>query len=381
MNDASSKPVILLSANSAWNVVNFRAGLIRGLKQAGYDVAVAAPADGHQDRLNLEEVRYFPLPMNRSGMNPFADFVLFARYARLMREVRPSVYLGFTIKPNIYGSLAARLLGIPVINNVSGLGTMFLGQSWRSRLAKALYRMAFDRSATVFFQNPEDEKTFLDAGTVRKDQSQLLPGSGIDLDHYKPMPLPEGPPLFLFIGRLIRDKGVREFVDAARLVRGRIPDARFQMLGDRDPGNRTSVSAVEIEGWRSEGIVELSGEVEDVRPSIARARAVVLPSYREGLPRVLLEASAMGRPLIATDVPGCRTIVSDGDNGLLCAVRDAQALADMMIKLALLAPDQLRAMGQTARKTVERDYDQRRVVAAYLAALADIMPDSRVRAG
>jgi glycosyltransferase involved in cell wall biosynthesis len=362
---------VLVSANSAWNIVNFRLGLLRALKGAGYDVAVAAPADGHEK--DLDEFRFLPIPMERSGMNPVADLQLLARYRTIMRDVMPAAYLGFTIKPNVYGSIAARMARVPTINNISGLGTMFLGRGWQSRLAHALYRVALRRSATVFFQNPDDLCEFVETRTVRAEQATLLPGSGIDLDRFKPAPVTnDGPPLFLFVGRLLADKGVREFVDAARMVRAALPRARFRLVGGLDSGNRSAIGADEVEGWRQSGSVELIGEAEDVRPHLAAATAVVLPSYREGMPRVLLEAAAMGRPLIASDVPGCNAIVSPGENGLLCKPRDAQSLAEAMLQMAALPAERRLAMGSAARQTAQRNFDQRLVFDAYLSALRDI---------
>ena len=369
----------MLSANSSWNVVNFRLGLIRALISEGYDVVVAAPADGHESGLPSQLRRFVPLPVDRSGMNPVTDLQLLGRYRQLMRTYQPAAFLGFTIKPNIYGSLAARAAGVPAINNISGLGTMFLGHGSKSALAHRLYRLALRRSPTVFFQNPDDRQLFVEAGTVRSGQAKLLPGSGIDLTRFTPEPLPAGgQPTFLFIGRLLVDKGVREFVEAARLVRQEFPEARFEMLGAPDPGNRTAISAEEADRWRLAGDVHLLGEAADVRPHIARSTAVVLPSYREGLPRVLLEAAAMARPLIAADVPGCRSIVEHERNGLLCAVRDARALADAMIRLIRLPVEEREAMGRVARARVEAEFSEQTVLQAYLAALREIGADSGV---
>ena len=372
------RPRLLLSANSAWNIANFRLGLAKALEGAGFEVTVAAPADGHEGRLREAGIGFLPLWMNRSGMNPIADLQLMGRYSAILRDLHPAAYLGFTIKPNIYGSLAARAHGVRAINNVSGLGTMFLSYGWQSTLARALYRLAFARSQTVFFQNPEDRQQFISTGTVQPTQAKLLPGSGIDLNRFTPTPLPAGSPVFLFIGRLLADKGVREFVAAAEIVRKAMPDARFQILGGSDPGNRTCIPALEINRWRASGIVELLGEVGDVRPHIQAASAIVLPSYREGLPRVLLEGGAMGRPLIASDVPGCRTIVAAGKNGLLFDVRNARALANVLLEFAGLSNDRRQEMGRAARALVERDYDEQRVINAYLASLVDIAPVSGV---
>lgn len=354
-------------------------GLIAGLERAGFDVVAAAPADGHEGRLRDAGIGFIPLPMSRSGMNPVADLQLIRRYWAIMRDWRPSAFLGFTIKPNIYGSIAARAHGLRAINNVSGLGTMFLSQGWQSRLAHALYRLAFARSHTVFFQNPEDRLHFIAAGTVRPAQTRLLPGSGIDLDRFTPTPVPAGPPVYLFIGRLLADKGIREFVAAARIVRKALPDTRFRILGGGDPGNRTSIPAAETDRWREDGIVELLGEASDVRPHIEKASAIVLPSYREGLARVLLEGGAMGRPLLASDVPGCRTIVSADENGFLFEARNASALAQAMIEFARLSVTRRQKMGMAARAIVEQGYGEQQVIDAYLEALVDTAPASGVR--
>lgn len=367
------RPAILLSANSAWNVANFRLGLVRALIAEGYVVLIAAPADGHDARFAAENLSFLPLPIDRSGTNPVSDLKLLRRYSRLMRTVRPAAFLGFTIKPNIYGSLAAHMAGIPVINNVSGLGTMFLGRGWQAKLALNLYWLAMRRSATVFFQNPDDRQLFVEQGAVQARQAQLLPGSGIDLVRFARAPLPnEGSTTFLFIGRLLADKGVREFVSAARMVREQFPDVRFELLGGEDPGNRTAIPTEEIAAWKREGHVSLLGEASDVRPHIARATAVVLPSYREGLPRALLEAAAMGRPMIASDVPGCRTIVSHEHNGLLCAPRDPASLADAVVRMIRMPVAAREEMAATARSTVEEGYSEQRVIDVYLQALRDI---------
>ena len=358
--------------------MNFRAGLIQGLAEAGYRLVAAAPKDDFTPQLQGMVDEYIPVDIDRSGMNPVTDGKLLLRYLKIMRRVTPAAFLGFTIKPNIYGSLAARLAGFPAINNISGLGTMFLGGSWKARLASTLYRTALRRSATVFFQNPDDRDQFLAAGIVREEQAKLIPGSGIDLDRFAGTDLPTGDARFLFIGRLLVDKGIREFVQAARLVREELPSSHFQILGGIDRGNRSAIHEDEVKGWLAAGDVEYLGEVADVAPYITQATAVALPSYREGMPRVLLEAAAMARPMIATDVPGCRSIVEHGVNGLLCAPRNAQSLADACLTLARLSHRQLAAMGAAARATVESSFSQRRVTEAYLQAVRHISGTSGV---
>jgi glycosyltransferase involved in cell wall biosynthesis len=364
---------VLISINAAWNIVNFRAGLIRALQGAGHRVVALAPEDGYGGRLAGLGVDYHPIGMDRQGISPARDLLLLWRYWRAFRRLRPDIFLGFTAKPNVYGSLAARALGIPVVNNVSGLGTAFIRGGLLGRIVSLLYKIAFRRSATIFFQNGEDRDLFVAGGIVRPGQARLLPGSGIDLDRFRPAPAPGAAAAgftFLLIARLLWDKGVAEYVEAARRVRRDSPNARFQLLGFLDVPNRTAVSRGDVEAWVEEGVIDYLGETEDVRPFIAAADCVVLPSYREGLPRTLLEAGAMARPLIATDVPGCRQAVEDGVNGFLCAVRDPESLAAAMNRMIGLGRDERARLGARARDKVEREFDERIAVGRYLDAVA-----------
>ena len=364
---------VVLAANSSWNIVNFRAGLIRALQDEGYDPVVIAPREAStEQRISELGVEWLAVPIDRSGTNPLADLRLIARYSRLLRGICPAAFLGFTIKPNIYGAIAARSLGIPVIANISGLGTVFIKRGPLLALVTRLYRFALSRAAVVFFQNPEDVALFLERGIVRPRQARLIPGSGVDPQRFDPVPLPEGPPVFLLIARLLGDKGVREYVAAARSLRTELPEARFQLLGPLDEGNRTAIARSELDRWVNDGDVEYLGETGDVRPFVAAATAVVLPSYREGLPRTLLEAGAMERPLIATDVPGCRQVVADGVNGFLCRAGDAESLASAMRRLTQLDLARIRAMGAEARRKVVSEYSEAVVFRAYLDALEKV---------
>ena len=364
---------VVLAANSSWNIVNFRRGLIRALKDAGYDPLVIAPREGSSEQRIAElGVEWLAVPIDRSGTNPVADLRLIARYRRLLKPIRPAAFLGFTIKPNIYGAIAARSLGVPVIANISGLGTVFIRRGPLLALVTRLYRFALSRAAVVFFQNPEDRAVFLERGIVRPGQARLIPGSGVDSERFVPVPLPEGPPIFLLIARLLGDKGVREYVAAARSLRSEPPEARFQLLGPLDEGNRTAIARSELDRWVNDGDVEYLDETDDVRPFVAAATAVVLPSYREGLPRTLLEAGAMERPLIATDVPGCRQVVEDGVNGFLCRAGDSESLASAMRRLAQLDLARIRAMGAESRRKVVSEYSEAVVFRAYLDALEKV---------
>ncbi len=364
---------VLISINASWNIINFRKGLIRGLQDAGYRVVVAAPEDAYSRQISELGAEYIPLDMDKQGLSPPRDLLLLARYFILLRRVRPDIFLGYTAKPNVYGSLACRALAIPVINNVAGLGTAFIAEGWLTRLVTRMYRLAFGSSKTVFFQNPEDMRLFLDKGIVREHQARLLPGSGIDLELFKPASASgmDGKFRFLLVARLLWDKGVREYVEAARTLRASHPDARFQILGFTDVENRTAVSRATVDEWGAEGVIEYLGPADDVRPFIAAADCVVLPSYREGLPRVLLEAAAMGKPLIATDVPGCRDVVEHGKNGFLCAVRDGASLGAAMTKMIDLLPFERQQLGAFGRRKVEAGFDEKIVVDRYLSAIAE----------
>jgi glycosyltransferase involved in cell wall biosynthesis len=369
---------VLLSANSFWNIRNFRDSLIGALATKGYRIIIAAPdADIGWARENGVEA--VEIAIDRAGLNPLSDGRLFFDYLRLFDRYTPDFYLCYTAKPNIYGSLAARLAGASSLPNVSGLGTAFINQGPLSRFVGLLYRLAFRGCPIVFFQNPDDRDLFLARRIVTPGQAQLLPGSGVDLDRFAVAPSPEaGAPRFLFMGRLLGDKGVREFVEAARLLKAGHPSWRFQLLGALDEGNRSGVGASELQSWVEHGIIEHLGHADDVRPQIAAATAIVLPSYREGLPRSLLEAAAMGRPLVASNVPGNRQLIEHGVNGLLCEARSAQSLAEAIREIGLMDEDQRRRMGLAGRELVERSYSEELVIQAYLDALAQLAPAARV---
>ena len=376
-----SPPKIILSINTSWNIVNFRSGLVRALRRKGFEVVALSPDDAYVGRLAELECRHVPLAMDNKGTNPLRDAALFLRYLMVLRRERPAVFLGWTIKPNVYGSLAARLLGVPVINNVSGLGTAFLSTGWLNRVVRFLYRAAFARSARVFFQNRDDLTLFVDSDLVRSGQARLLPGSGVDLDYFSPAPsghrAPGVGPVFVLVARLLWDKGVGEYVEAARILRSRLPQARFQLLGFLDVENRTAVPRKAVDQWVAEGLVEYLGHADDVRPYLAAADCVVLPSYREGTPRSLLEAAAMARPLIATNVPGCREVVDDGFNGWLCRPADANDLADRMLRFALMPEADREEMGRQGRLKAEREFSESIVVDAYLADIERLLASAK----
>ena len=378
MRKPKKKRRVLITANTTWNLVNFRSGLIAALVSRGFDVVAVAPDDEYRDRLRELGCRYVPLNMDNQGTHPVKDALLLWRYFVVLRRERPAVILSYTVKPNIYASLAARLVGVTVINNVSGLGTAFLRGGWLGGVVCSLYRVALRRSHRVFFQNEEDRQVFIEKRLVAPARTGLLPGSGIDLVHFSPLAV-EGSSLrngaglvFLMVARLLWDKGVLEFVEAARRVKALFPESRFQLLGFLDVKNQTAVGRSDVEAWVKEGVVEYLGTTDDVRPFLADADCVVLPSYREGTPRSLLEAAAMGRPLLATDVPGCREVVIDGVNGLLCRLRDSVDLAEKMMQMITMPMSALLQMGQESRRLAEMRFDEQIVIRKYLEAIDEV---------
>lgn len=373
---------VLITVNTSWNVWNFRRPLVEALIGAGHDVTILAPRDDTVVQLEGLGCKVMHLEMSVKGLNPFKDAGLVARFYRIFRKVRPDLVLGFTIKNNIFGAVAAGMLRIPFIPNVTGLGTAFLSGGMLRRLAVGLHRYGFRGLDVVFFQNADDRALFMNRSIVTGDQARLLPGSGIDLLRFAAESYPDDGdgPVFLMIARLLRDKGVLEYLEAAKAVRENYPHARFQLLGATGAANRTAIDQTTVDGWHSAGHIEYLGTTDDVRPVIKSASCVVLPSYREGAPRTLIEAAAMARPLIATDVPGCRDVVVDGETGFLCEVRSGESLAAACERfLALTQPERSR-MGLEGRKRMQKIYDQRHVVDAYLAAIRDVVPAGRALA-
>ncbi len=368
----ASGPLIALSANDGWGIVNFRRGLIAALQADGYRVAVLAPDGPHSQAIRALGADFVPLPIDARGRSPGADLRTLSAYYRRLRALRPAAYLGFTIKPNIYGSMAAHLLGIPVINNITGLGAMFERKGALNRLVAGLYRIALGRSAKVFFQNPDDRELLVGKGLVRPDQAGILPGSGVDLAHFSPRPAPGGKTTtFLLVARLLWAKGVGEYAEAARMVRARRGDVRFRLTGPLEPHGPGAVGQADLDGWKAEGLIDYRGSVSDVRPELAEADCVVLPSYyREGTPRTLLEAAAMGNPVITADSVGCREAVIAGETGLLCQPRSAVSLAEAMLTIAAMPAEERRAMGRSGRAFMERGFSEAVVHRAYRDALS-----------
>lgn len=371
---------ILLSGNNAWGMYNFRKAVLSHFLKKGYQVTVAVLYDEvYFPLLKALGCEVVPLKLDPQSINPWKDLRLTRQYVRLLRQLRPVLSITYTIKPNIYSSIAAQWTKTPHLPITTGLGYAFIHKNVVSHVARRLYRFALRRADKVFFLNESDHNDFLQARLMRPEQGYIIPGEGIDLTEFTPMPYPapEAPVRFLLIARLLADKGVREYVEAARIIKQKYPAAEFQILGKIWEKNPTAIQATELEQWVKEGLVAYLGESSDVRPSIAQASCIVLPSYREGLPRTLLEGAALARPLIATDVPGCKDLVVNGQNGFLCQSRNVKSLVRACERFLKLTHEEREHMGQIALHLVKEKYAMDKILAHYDDILSTII-DKRV---
>ena len=361
---------IAIVLNTSWNIYNFRMNFIRALQAEGHEVHTIAPIDKYTHLLTEAGCIHHNVKMDSRGANPIKDFALIFELGMIYRKLRPEVILHYTIKPNVYGTLAAAVLRIPVINNVCGLGTVFLKKNFTSLIAVGLYRLSFRFAKKVFFQNHEDQELFVTKKFVSKEACDLLQGSGIDLNRFTPSEFSRNKAFtFLLISRLITDKGIFEYIQAIQQLKSRGVDFKFQLMGAADPLHKRGIKSEVINDWIQSGVVEYLGTTDDVRPYIQAADCVVLPSYREGTPRTLLEAASSAKPIIATDVPGCHQVVEHGVNGYLCKLTDATDLAEKMGAMANLDNSTLQQLGLNGRHKMETDYDERFVISKYVDAI------------
>ncbi len=365
---------IAVVLNTSWNIYNFRKGLVLALMEKGHDVITIAPEDRFTSKLTDLGCTHVPVKMDSRGANPLRDFLLTLELYRIYKKVRPDVILHYTIKPNIYGTMAASMLGIPVINNVCGLGTMFLKDNLVSRIAILLYRIAFRFPKKIFFQNDDDRQLFLKRKIVSRKISDLVPGSGINTKDFTPGQhhKSEGKFTFLLISRLIYDKGILEYIEAISKLRDRGSDAKFQLLGPIDTEHKRGIPEAMVQEWIEKNQVEYLGTTEDVKKFIQQADCIVLPSYREGTPKTLLEAASMGKPIVATDVPGCNNVVIDGKNGFLCKLKDPEDLAEKMRFMLDSDPEVRRQMGRESREFVVKNFDEAIVINKYFESIEKI---------
>lgn len=363
--------VLLIVVNDPAFFLSHRLAVAVGARKAGYEVHVASmPGQAVKDIGDFGFIHH-ELPLSRSNKTILGEVLAFFNIWRLLCRLRPDVLHLVTIKPVLYGGIAARLAPVKsVVAAVSGLGFVFLSRGFKASLLRtvirALYRLALGkRNLKVIFQNPDDCNFLIRMTGLALSKVEIIRGSGVDLSLYPSLPEPEGPPVICLAARLLRDKGVIEFVESARLLRQRGVKANFQLIGDLDPGNPATVTAEDLNNWRQEGCVELLGYRKDIAQLFSAAHIVVLPSYREGLPKVLVEAAACGRAVITTDVPGCRDAIEKDITGLLVPVSDAIALADAIQRL-IESPELRQRMGMAGRALAEREFAIEKIVQQHL---------------
>ncbi len=361
--------VVIISHYSP-SLINFRGDLIRAMVELGHKVICLGPEAGFEQPLQELGADYRQIPLHRTGLNPLKDVKTLLSLRKVLKEIKPDIVFSYTVKPIVYGSIAAHMAGVrQMYAMITGLGYVFIGQTFKQRLLTQivafLYRRGLKYNQVVFFQNPDDLHLFVSKNIVPKTAKPVLVnGSGVNIEKFAFAPPKLSPITFLLIARLIIDKGILEYIESARLLKQKYPDARFQLLGPLDI-NPAAITQEQLEQWTKEGIIEYLGKTNDVRPYIADASVFVLPSYREGTPRSVLEAMSMGRPIITTDAPGCRETVIDGKNGFLVPVKDVDTLKSAMEKF-ILNPDLIVQMGEQSRIIAEEKYDVRKVNRAIL---------------
>jgi glycosyltransferase involved in cell wall biosynthesis len=364
---------IIFSANTSWFIYNFYKDLIKGLVLKKYKIYILAPFDDNTHKLKETGCTVFNLKMDNKGSNPLKDIKTLALYLNYYRKIKPDYCFHFTIKPNMYGTLAAKYTGAISINTVTGLGTIFITNTWVSKIAQLLYRLTQPFAYKIFVLNQDDLQILSNLHIAPLDRIVLVPGSGINLEYFTPSIITEQCKqfTFLYIGRILKDKGICELVEASRILKSKGYKFQTVLVGYLGVENRSAISFEQIQQWISEDIIDYQGSTQDVRPWLNRADCIVLPSYREGLPQSLLEASAMKKPIIATRVPGCKEVVLHGKTGLLCNVKDPISLAESMQTIFQMKPHEREEMGSNGRSYVASKYAASKVYAYYTSVLRD----------
>ncbi len=364
---------IAFVGNTSWGLFQFRLPVMRYLQEKGYRVVAIAPRDAFSSGLIAAGIPFYHLPLNNYSTNPLREWRHILTFRQLYKKTSPDLIFHYTIKPNVYGTLAARSLGIPAIAVTTGIGHLPLAPNRLIRgVLGQLYRLSGKVSRETWFLNQSDLDYFLQRRLVPADRARILPGEGVDVLHYHYVYRNERPGMqttFLFMGRLLRDKGIYELVQAARRLLRAGANVHFQVLGPIDPSNPQSVSFEELMQWQAEDLFEYLGEAADVRPYLAKADALVLPSYREGLSRSLMEAASTGLPIIASDVPGCRETVTPGQNGFRCIPRNVGSLLDQLLHFHELPVEQKRLMGVRSRQKALEAFDQNLILPYYQQAI------------
>ena len=374
--ESSDKLSCVVATNSLWNAYNFRLNLLRSIKNLGIEVYIIAPIDQTKELLEKEGFKIIHINIASHSKNPVKDFSLLLNYYKLIKKISPKFILGFTIKPNIYATMASIYLRIPVINNITGFGSVFLRNSPIKMIIKLAYRIIFKYSFTIFCQNSEDKKYVLSTLKVNKDNVKLLPGSGVNLKKFDFVPISKNNSnnfKFLFIGRLLKAKGVIEYINAAKMILSHRDDIYFNLLGEYDPSNPDSMPKNLFNSARKYKNISFLGYKDDVKKTIAESDCVVLPSFSEGSPKSLIESIAIGRPIIGSNISGIRQILADERNGYLCEPKDTESLLEAFKKMIDTSMEDRIKMSLECRKIAETKFDESIVIKKYIEQVRKIL--------
>ncbi len=365
---------IAIVVNNSWYAWNMRLNLGLALSKNGYEVIFICPYDKYSEKIKCF-FNYVDITIDTDTINPIEDLKTLYKYYKTYKEIKPDIILQYTIKPNIYGSIAANILNIPTINNIAGLGTIFIKQNIITKVVKWLYKFSQKKTKKIFFQNQDDFQLFIDEGLVREASCDIIPGSGVDLKKFKVVDKEDdGVFRFLLASRMIWAKGIQEYIDAAKIIKSKYTNIEFQLLGHLDMKSPTAISKDQINIWSKSGIIKYLGSSDDVRVEIGHADCIVLPSfYREGVPRILLESASMEKPIITSNYFGCRNVVDDGVNGYLCKIKNAHDLSEKMELMLGLTNKQRQEMGKCGRIKVEKDFDEKIVINKYIETVKNIL--------
>ncbi|MBY8279675.1 glycosyltransferase family 4 protein [Vibrio fluvialis] len=372
--------IVAITSNTCWYLYNFRRNTILSLLNEGFQVIAIAPKDEYSKKLEDLGASYFHVGIDQGGTNPINDINTFVNFLTIYSRVKPSIVLNFTPKNNIYSTLAAKLCKAKVINNIAGLGLVFINESLTAKLARLLYKVSQRKADKIFFQNEDDRRLFLENKLADFSITDRLPGSGVDLSRFTLQPAnDDGVVRFLLVARMLYDKGIGHYVDAARTLRAKYGESvEFQLLGFVGVNNPSAVTEFEMQAWVDEGIVHYLGVSDCVEQNIAQVDCMVLPSfYREGVPKSLLEAGAMGKPIVTTDNVGCRETVDDGVNGYLCELRSTDSLIEKLELMIQMTHEQRLEMGRQSRLKIEREFDEQIVINKYLDAVKECLAEKQ----
>lgn len=361
---------IIIIVNTSWNIYNFRKKLLISLIEMGHQVIAVAPHDSYVEIIESIGIKCINLKFNQKGTNPFSDSLLIYKYFKIFKYQKPDLILSYTIKPNIYGNIAARLLKIPTVNNISGLGTLFIKTSPATIIAKFLYKLSLKYSSHVFFQNKDDKQLFITNKLVNPDITSIIPGSGIDVQKFSYDRIKNEGNKFLFVGRLIADKGVFEYLDAAVSVLKIYPEKEFLLVGEIGYNNKTALSNEQLLNYTNNyAQIKYLGKTDDIVSLLKSVDVMVLPSYREGLSKSLIEAASMSLPILTTDSPGCRDVVQNNYNGILCKIKSSESLSLAMKRIIKLNPNERLQMGLNGRKIAIENFEEKIIINHYLRVL------------